>query len=373
MAPLTARFEVFRPGTFTPMEGQPLTYSAADLRAVADAYDPATAPAPIVIGHPTTDAPAFGWVTGFDYDPQAERLFATVGEIEPAFAEAVKAGRYKKVSIQYFPPDHPANPTPGTWYPKHVGFLGGAAPAVPGLRNVAFSADAAAGMVTFATSFAISGFQETASVLRSIRDFFIEKFGLEETDKILPAWRLDFIDGSALQEPMFSAPADPPPAPAPAPLKETAVPNPDPAIAAREADIAAREAALATREAAARHAENASFAERLVTEGRLLPASRDQVVAILDALPAETTVSFAAGETPIRTADAIRAVLEAQPVVVSFGQQDLGDGPGGAAPASFSADGKPVDADRLELHAKALAHQKANPGCDYIAAVIAVS
>lgn len=369
---LTARFEVFRPGTFTPMEGQPLSYSAADLRAIADAYDPATAPAPVVVGHPTTDAPAFGWVTGFDYDATSERLYATVGEIEPSFAEAVKAGRYKKVSIQYFSPSSPANPVPGTWYPKHVGFLGGAAPAVPGLKNVAFAA--AEGTVTFATGFGVDGFRETASVFRAIRDLFIEKFGLEQTDQVLPAWRIDFIHAVEIDPPAvgFTAPADPP---APSPTeKEPAVTQPDPAFAAREAEVAAREAALAEREAALRHADHASFAERLVTEGRLLPASRDRVVAILDALPLEESVSFAAGEAAISPAAAIRAVLEAQPVVVSYGAHDTGDAPGSRDhAATFSADGKPVDAERLELHARALAHQKANPGCDYIAAVIAVS
>ena len=82
--PLTARIEVFRPGTFTPMGGKPITFSAAGLRAIADAYDPATAPAPIVVGHPGTDAPAFGWAESFDYDPAAGRLYANVGQIEPA-------------------------------------------------------------------------------------------------------------------------------------------------------------------------------------------------------------------------------------------------------------------------------------------------
>ena len=56
-AALTARVEVFRPGTFRPMAGDPIRYSAADLRAIADAYDFATAPAPVVEAAPTT-APA---------------------------------------------------------------------------------------------------------------------------------------------------------------------------------------------------------------------------------------------------------------------------------------------------------------------------
>ena len=115
--PLTARIEVFRPGTFKPMAGDAITYSAADLKAVADSYDPATAPAPVVIGHPATDAPAYGWIESFDYDSQEERLFATIGEIEPEFAELVKAGRFKKVSMAFFSPDQTHNPVAGSWYP----------------------------------------------------------------------------------------------------------------------------------------------------------------------------------------------------------------------------------------------------------------
>jgi len=91
-----ARIEVFRSGTFTPMAGAALTYSAADLKAVADAYDAVNAPAPVVVGHPTTDAPAYGWVESFDYDASADRLFANLGDIDPAFSAAVKAGRYKR-------------------------------------------------------------------------------------------------------------------------------------------------------------------------------------------------------------------------------------------------------------------------------------
>ena len=113
--PLTARIEVFRPGTFTPMEGEPITYSAADLRALADAYDPAVAPAPVVVGHPATDAPAYGWIESLDYDAAEGRLFANLNEIEPAFADLVKAGRFKKVSMSFFAPSQGHNPVPGTW------------------------------------------------------------------------------------------------------------------------------------------------------------------------------------------------------------------------------------------------------------------
>ena len=187
--PLTARIEVFRPGTFKPMDGDPITYSAADLRAVADAYDPAVAPAPIVVGHPDTDAPAYGWVESFDYDADQERLFANLHEIEPAFAELVKAGRFKKVSMAYFGPTQGHNPVPGTWYPKHLGFLGAAAPGVPGLKNASFAGDEGA-----AFEVAFGAADESASLFRKLRDLLIEKFGIEDADKALPSWQIEWLD-----------------------------------------------------------------------------------------------------------------------------------------------------------------------------------
>ena len=55
--------EIARAGTFTDSKGRPQTFSAADLEQIATRYTPARRDAPLVLGHPETDAaPAFGWV-----------------------------------------------------------------------------------------------------------------------------------------------------------------------------------------------------------------------------------------------------------------------------------------------------------------------
>lgn len=371
-ASATARIEVFRPGTFTPMEGAPITYSAADLKAVADTYDPETAPVPVVVGHPATDAPAYAWATGFDYDASAQRLYATVGEIDPAFSEAVKAGRYKKVSLSFFRPDASANPVPGTWYPRHIGFLGGAAPAVSGLKNVQFSASE--GSVTVSAEFGERGFEEAASLFRSIREFFIDKFGMEDADKALPGFQIDWLSEAEIQPPAnraaaFAAPQLNPPIQ----TKEPLVVQPNTAdFAAREADIAAREARLKESEAKIAHAANVSFAESLVADGKLLPASKDKLVAVLNTVSSETAASFSAGEAAVSVAQASRDILTAQPKIVSFGAMDIPGNNGDEEAVSFAADGKPVDPASLERHNKALAFQRQHPGTSYMDAVRAV-
>ncbi|QQM29056.1 hypothetical protein JET14_11970 [Martelella lutilitoris] len=362
-----ARIEVFRSGTFTPMNGEPITYSAADLSAIADSYDRDTAPAPIVVGHPTMDAPAYGWVESFDYDATADRLFANLSDIDPDFSDAVKAGRYKKVSLAFFRPDAAANPLKGTWYPRHVGFLGGTPPAVSGLKNVQFGDKDDA--VVFSAEFGERGFEETANILRSLRDFIIEKFGLEEADKAIPGWRLEWLDEIEIEKPGRPAFSAPTPERKPAVTHEK-----DPAFADREAKLAAREAAVSTSEKKIAHDGHVAFAEKLVTDRKLPPAQKDKLVAILDGLPDDASVAFAEGEEKVSPRKALTDLMEGLPKVVDYGEFDLGDGPeNGSGRAAFASDGKAVDPERLATHEKAMAYQKQHPGTAYLDAVRAVS
>ncbi len=157
MAPM----QIFRAGTHVDSRGQTFTITAADLAATAAAYDPALHEAPLVIGHPALDDPAYGWVESLSVTGDGA-LEAEPTQVDPAFAELVEAGRYKKISASFYRPDAAANPAPGAFYLRHVGFLGAQPPAVKGLRAVQFAAPAAAaedGLVTieFAGAFSADG------------------------------------------------------------------------------------------------------------------------------------------------------------------------------------------------------------------------
>ena len=55
--------ETARTGTFADSRGRHQTFTARDLDAIASAYDPSKADAPLVFGHPESEAdPAFGQV-----------------------------------------------------------------------------------------------------------------------------------------------------------------------------------------------------------------------------------------------------------------------------------------------------------------------
>ncbi|MDN5788511.1 hypothetical protein [Pseudorhodobacter sp.] len=122
---------MFRTGTFSPMGAAPQTITEESLKEIASGYDRENARAPVVIGHPDIDAPAVGRVEHLYVERGV--LKATLKNTVSEFATFVKEGRYKRISISMFLPNSSANPKPGKMYLKHVGFLGAAAPAVPGL------------------------------------------------------------------------------------------------------------------------------------------------------------------------------------------------------------------------------------------------
>lgn len=119
-------FEIFRTGTHTDSAGRTRTWTQADLDQAAAGYDPAKHEAPVVIGHPKDNAPAYGWVESLKR--VGNTLLAKFKQIEPAFKEMVKAGRFKKRSVSFYPD--------GSL--RHVGFLGAMPPAVKGLKDAAF-------------------------------------------------------------------------------------------------------------------------------------------------------------------------------------------------------------------------------------------
>lgn len=152
------KIAILRPGTFTSTEGASVTFTRADLAQIASSYNAARDPAPIVVGHPKINDPAFGWIGSLALE--GDVLVAQASEIVPSFAEAVQAGHYRKVSAQLYQPGDPNSPAPAGWYLRHVGFLGAAAPAIKGLGTVSFAASARA--ITIAADDEILPFQVPA-------------------------------------------------------------------------------------------------------------------------------------------------------------------------------------------------------------------
>jgi len=356
------RIEIFRAGRHVDSAGRERDFTAADLAEIAASYNPELSEAPIVVGHPSLNGPAYGWARALHAD--GDRLLAEPHQVEAQFAELHAEGRFKKKSASLFHPDSPGNPTPGKWYLRHIGFLGAQPPAVKGLRDAQFASADDAILVEFVGPLESSRWALSTArrLFGRVRDYLIEAVGAERAQQIVPDYELEQLgnDITAITTP-----------------QEPAMPESN--FAEREAALAAREAAVAESERQAREiataaarTEAASFAERLVHEGRLKPARKAAVVELLLSQPA-TTIDFAEADGGPRAAAALlRELLAEAPPLISFAERSA---PSGAAAASidFAAPaGALLSGDRLELHRRALAYQAAHPSTSYLNAVAAV-
>jgi hypothetical protein len=401
MAKKTAekRIEIFRAGERTDSRGTTLRFSEADLKRTAEVYDPALHEAPIVVGHPKDNAtPAFGWVQSVE--AEGASLFSEVAQLDPGFVAFVEAGRYKKVSASFYLPDAAANPVPGTYYLRHVGFLGGEPPAVKGLAPVEFAEEAGDVLtVEFGEEDArdirkIAGMlSDVGQALQRIREWFIETDGREAADDALPSWTLDWLTHGASdvygragarlpddetsfteteegQHPMTNDTKD--------------APKGDPAagedLARRAAELERREADFAEREAAAGRRETEGFVDGLVKAGKIPARQRDNVVSFMEALPRGETAEFVefgedgkAAKAERSPYDQFRRMAEAMPALVTFGEfakpEDTTSGTGPARldlPAGYA-----VDPDAQAVHDQAVAYAEAK-GVGYLDAVTAI-
>lgn len=385
-----AQIQIFKPGKHVSMSGQALEFSEADLAATCAAYDPTLHEAPLVVGHPQHDLPAYGWVKSLALCDGA--IDATPAQVNPDFADMVAAGAYKKISAAFYSPDAPSNPVPGVYYLRHVGFLGAQAPAIKGLRSPEFS-DTEEGVVTF------SEWDDTdnAALWRNMREWILAKFGAAEADRAVPGYTVKSLEQGAqdglreLQAPNTSQSGAATSTAFGEHLTHTTVNKemsmtPEEiaaqtaALNAAQAETAALREQMATQKRVTVHATNMAFCEALTAKATLAPAHAPAVVAVLDHLDLQDTpIEFGEGDARAPLSKGLRDLLQALPPVVSFGEHATtgaaaaaAGGAGGgtvafAAPSDYTVD--PMAAAR---HSKALAYQ-AQHQCDYLAAVRATA
>jgi hypothetical protein len=124
--------EVFKTGLHTSSNGKSINYTNEDLLKIATNYNQRiqlepTSKAPLVKGHPESNAPAYGWI-----DQLARRgdfLLAKVKDLTNDIINDIKDKKFQKVSISLT----------NDLNLRHIGLLGAAAPAVEGLKPIEFT------------------------------------------------------------------------------------------------------------------------------------------------------------------------------------------------------------------------------------------
>lgn len=120
--------DIFRAGNY----GEKGAFTVPMLAALAASYDPAVQEAPVVIGHPKLDAPAFGWVKKLRME--GDTLQAQLGEVDPDFESKLQAGKFKKRSVAFIRNGDALKL-------RHLGWLGAMPPHVENLRDAQFSSE----------------------------------------------------------------------------------------------------------------------------------------------------------------------------------------------------------------------------------------
>lgn len=389
--------QIFKAGKHTSSNGVTAVYDNSFQQAVVDNYNAnvGTHTAPLTLGHnPKSGDPAQAWFSELRLN--GDVLEGKLDDVNPSFNTA----QYKKVSSSFFLPDSPSNPTPGYPNLRHVAALGAETPAVAGLKNISFSEDST-GVVEFA-----DGLSTQLGLFRSIREWIVSKFGIEDADQAVPASEVEWLNtlntidkideavesatgtdaadttDTATVAPAFSAAANGAAvvdnqaegvaavavvadAQAAEFAAAAAVASAD--FAAREAALASKEAEFAAREAALQDAECANFCEGLVASGQLRPCDTSAAKNILASLyKVGEAVDFA--ESTLPAADAFKLFLKNLPKVVEFGEVAAEEHAPANPVADFvAAPGYEVDESGSALRA-AIAREAEQKGISFVEA-----
>ncbi len=353
MSALDGWIDICRAGDWRDMAGRDVRLDEDRLDRIV-AAQAAADPAPVVVGHPEANAPAFGWVDSLRR--VGDRLQAKLRDISAPFREAVEAGRYagRSIALQ------------GDTL-RHLGFLGGRAPAVPGLAPTCF-ASAPGTVIAFAASAAEAPQDSSEEQPDSLRA--LEPSGDEDGNSLVPL-RAPQARGEVEKE--GSDPSS-------SPTEAAGEDGGRAALAERETTLAAREAALLAREAVAAADDRRRAAETAIAThveaGRVLPGERAALVALLaalgesqdngdeDAAGGHATIAFASvsgDEERMRPAAILERFIEGLSRRVDY--RTLAGGPvPGASAAAGTHENAGEDSELIAAEARALMTAEAEKG-----------
>ena len=323
--------DIFRAGKQTSSEGWTHTWTEAELDSIVS-NSKGGDPAPVIIGHLHETAPAWAW-TG-KLRRVGDRLQVRLKDIHDDFRQAVADNLYRNRSAAF-------RKTDSGYALHHVAFLGGAAPAVQGLEPVSFEEDGGdlfEFTMAATVSLPIEQLNALEQTFRSLREWIIERSGLDEADRILPSWRIGIFE-----TPTETLHAER------LPTMSLVDNNGD--AEERLADITRREAENTRRDEeikAREDAHNRKVAlhdagvkvDGHVAAGRILPAEREQIAAFMASLDDggsdDALIEFSDGSDTRKVSQAkiFDSLLDALPKRVDYSE----NAPAGNAPPPETAD-----------------------------------
>jgi hypothetical protein len=285
--------EIFRAGDYSKAGKGVIT--PEDLQRVVRSYDPTYHEAPVTIGHPVDNKPAYGWIDGLMVD--GDKLLAREKQVDPKFNDARQAGKFKKRSAAFYTDEN--DKVTGL---RHVAYLGAMPPEVKGLQDVAFDDHGSKFIsVDFGEDETVAEKSVAEQVKEAVKAFFAEHFsGKSGETRTFSEDDVKQLVASAVTE-------------AVKPLNEK--------LTAQEVKFTEREKVLVAGETGQRAA---AAIVKLKTAGKWIPAYDVAGVPVMFAELAKltTTVEFGEGDKKKQTAvfDMLVNFLEGLPKIVPVGR-----------------------------------------------------
>lgn len=332
-----AQWTILRKGTFTGVGNRTVEVDDSVLNRIVE-YAQSNEGAreiPIVKGHPKMDDPKWGGVALSSIQRVGDTIVAEPAWLDETVKSDISSKRFDACSLKF-------NPSTGKIF--HLGILGAHAPAVDGLPAISLADVEEDADAISVVEFADGRMPQVGALLRRMRDMMIEDKGLEYADKIFPADELSGLDTYLPEVPEWlssqidalysklwkiesrvdSLPIANEPAQFAADVKtitDTRM-SAEEELQAERAKSAELEQQLTEMRNQQQAAELAAFVDSSELRCRIMPADRNEVLAVLGACSAAAeTVEFAAGEEQVETTllDSVKKLLRKLPVVVELG------------------------------------------------------
>jgi hypothetical protein len=175
--------ELFQAGEQTDSQRNTKVWTHADLDSMVTNHQPS----PLVIGHPKTDDPAWGWSSALKRD--GDVLLGKFSDVQPEFSKMVENKQFPNRSIKIEPAEN-------GYRLVHTGFLGGIPPAIKGLKQLNFNQNDKA--MEFSGDWYVTS--RLSRMFRNIKNYLVEDKGQEKADQILPEWELENLSESAVEQ-----------------------------------------------------------------------------------------------------------------------------------------------------------------------------
>lgn len=306
---LSNPIELFYAGTHTDFRRKVVTINAPELESSVGWFNANNQRLPLVVGHPNSEDDHFGVGTKLAL-VDGRVVITEVEGLDRTFRKIVNSGELPRVSAKIRLQGHPANKSQGIEF-QHAGFFGKSRVALEKLKEASFS------------------------------EYNDLEFWFMDTKK-------KKVEGSDEESTESTAEE------AGEPMTEE-----EKALQKKKKDLAAEMAAF--------EAEKASFArarkiepelEKLVQEGRVLPAEKSGFVALFAAMPDDFEISFAAATGDVKKSggEFLKDFLGSLKPRVIYGEVSAPtDAESKAQTANFAAPGMATDGDEMELFNRVMA------------------